>query len=190
MLIFQVIFQGQGQHENWTSNNLWNLLITSRINTFIIPWIHQGFFFKFIYLHNWGKCSDLQSSHCLKMHLWTPPHLFIIWSLVGKSGDWMGRGQWNEVSNKNWNVVIPNPFGHSIKTQPPREAILNIKFNTTVKNTVITIKCLSLSPQQHPRICSWDSKISYQRNWTKRMNSGVHTVIHKIFETSSSYHVK
>ena len=66
LLTFQVIYQCQGQNENWTWNNLYNLLIVtiklkdkSRINTSIIPWIGQGFFFKFISLHDWRKFSDL-----------------------------------------------------------------------------------------------------------------------------------
>ena len=40
-------------------------------------------------------------------------------------GDLMARGQWNEVLYKNWNVAISNPFEHSIKNQPPCEAIFD-----------------------------------------------------------------
>ena len=37
----------------------------------------------------------------------------------------MTRGQWNEVLYKNGNIAISNPFGHSIKNQPPCEAIFD-----------------------------------------------------------------
>ena len=70
---------GQSQHENWALKD------KSRINISIIPWFGQGFFFKFISFHNWGKDSGLQYSDYWQMYLCIlnpPPILSTIWSSV------------------------------------------------------------------------------------------------------------
>ena len=79
LLTFQIIYQGQGQHENWTWTDLSNLLIVnSRINTSMIRAFSSSLYpsiigenFQIYSLHITGKCICLPA-----------PLICMIWSLV------------------------------------------------------------------------------------------------------------
>ena len=73
LLTFRIINQGQDQHKNWTWMDLWNLAITTKLKDKEIynsmDW--SCLFLKFISIHNWEKCTDLQPSNYWNMYSWT-----------------------------------------------------------------------------------------------------------------------
>ena len=77
LLTFQVIYQDQVQHENWTGSDLWNFLITINPKDKNFHNSIDWFFFKFISLHNWDYLlKSLQITR--KCILESPPYL--VWS--------------------------------------------------------------------------------------------------------------
>ena len=80
LLTFQVVHQGQSQHENWTWHDCWNLLIAIKAKDKYfqnsIDW--SGFFFKFISLQNWGNVQIYRCQITRKCICETP--LLLAWS--------------------------------------------------------------------------------------------------------------